>query len=345
MRAGVLESVEHLVVKDVPDPKLDKGEVIIRVKVCSVCGTDVRTYRFDHPSITLPQILGHEIAGEIVSVAKEVTNYRVGQRVAVTPTIACGTCFYCRKDQHIYCRDRSTIGYQLPGGYAEYIRVPARGIEYGIINQIAENLSFKEASLAEPLSCCLRAQRACEVSSGNTVVVIGGGPIGIMHCRLAVVNNASKVILVEKETERLEQANLDVIDAVVDSRKCDQEAEIAVLADGRGADVVIVACSSSEAQEQAFSLAGKGGRIDFFGGLPPDVPQILVNSNLIHYGEISIRGSHGSTPQDNKEALDMLARKVMDVSDLITHTFPLDSIKEAFHFKEDRYGMHVAICP
>jgi L-iditol 2-dehydrogenase len=345
MKAGVLESVEHLVVKDVPDPEANMGEVIVRVKVCSVCGTDVRIYHYGHPSISLPHILGHEIAGEIVSIPKGVTDYRVGQRVAVAPTIACGTCFYCRKDQPIYCQNRSTIGYQLPGGYAEYVMVPPRGIEYGIINQIAETLSFEEASFAEPLSCCLRAQRACDVGSGNIIVVIGGGPVGIMHCRLAIVNNASKVILIEKETRRLQQVNLDAIDAVVDSGKCNPEAEVAELTDGRGADAVIVACASSKAQEQAFSLAGKGGRIDFFAGLAPCLSNISVDSNLIHYRQLSVLGSHSSTPQDHKEALDMLAKKVIGVSDLITHTFPINSIEEAFYFKENGYGMHVGICP
>jgi L-iditol 2-dehydrogenase len=345
MKAGVLESIEHLIVKDVPSPEPHMGEVIVRVKVCSVCGTDVRTYRYGHPSITLPHILGHEIAGEIVSVPKDVADYRVGQRVTVAPTIACGACFYCRKDQHVYCQNRSTIGYQLPGGFAEYVMVPPRGVEYGIINQIAENISFEEASLAEPLSCCLRAQRACKVSPGAVVVVIGGGPVGIIHCRLATVNNAGKVILIEKDTRRLQQVSLDAVDAVVDSGKCNPETEVAELTGGRGADVVIVACSSDEAQVQAFSLAGKGGRINLFGGLAPGRSHISIDSNLIHYREISVRGSHGSTPQDNKEALDILEKKVIDVSDLATHTFPLDSIEEAFHFKENRYGMHVGVIP
>jgi len=232
MKAGVLESVEHLVVKDVPDPKLDKGTVIIRVKVCSVCGTDVRTYRHGHPNVRLPHILGHEIAGEIVSVANDVTDYKVGQRVAVAPRIACGACFYCRKGQPIYCQNRNTIGFQLPGGYAEYVLIPPRGLEYGIINQIADTLSFEEASLAEPLSCCLHAQRACDVTPGDTVVVIGGGPMGIMHCRLAKVRNATKVILVEKETSRLEQVNLDAVDAIVDSGKDDPGAEIVAWTEG-----------------------------------------------------------------------------------------------------------------
>ena len=172
-----------------------------------------------------------------------------------------------------------------------------------------------------------------------------GGPVGIMHCRMAKVNGAGKIILIEKETKRLQYVDLTAVDKIIDSSKSTSEADIRAATGGRGADVVIVACSSSEAQEQAFSLAGKEGGISFFAGLTLGPPNISINSNLIHYHEISVQGSHGSTPQDNKEALDMLARKAMDVSDLITHTFPLDSIEEAFHFKEKGEGMRVTICP
>ena len=345
MKAGILESIEHLVVKEVPDPELERGSVVLRVKVCSICGTDLRIYHHGHPRVELPQILGHEIAGEVAAVAEEVTDYRVGDRVAVTPRIACGECFYCRKGEHIYCQNSRTFGYQLSGGYAEYLLVPSRGIEFGVLNRIAETLSFEEASLAEPLSCCLRAQKASRVSPGDTVVVIGGGPVGIMHCRLAKANDADKVILVERETRRLERVNLASIDKVVDSMKSDPKVEIAILTEGKGGDVVIVACSSAQAQEESFSFAGRGGRINFFGGLPPGRSNIFIDSNVIHYNEVSVQGSHGSTPHDNREALDMFTRKVLEVGDLITHTFPLNSIEEAFHFAESRDGMHVAICP
>jgi L-iditol 2-dehydrogenase len=345
MKAGILESPEHLTVKEAPDPELQKGSVILKVKVCSICGTDLRIYHYGHPRVELPQILGHEVCGEVEAVASEVTYYKVGDRVALTPRIACGECFYCQKGQHIYCQKSRTFGYELQGGYAEYILIPSLGVQYGVLNRIADSLSFEEASLAEPLSCCIRAQRASEVGHGYTVVVVGGGPIGIMHCRLAKVNNAGKVILVEKETKRLEQVNLDSVHNIIDSSKSNPEAEIIALTEGRGADVVIVACSSAQAQEQAFSFVGKGGRINFFGGLPQNQSNVSIDSNVIHYREISVQGSHGSTPRDNRIALDMLARGVVEVGDLITHTFPLNSIEEAFRFAESKVGMRIAICP
>jgi L-iditol 2-dehydrogenase len=308
MKAGILEHIEHLEVKEVPDPQLEKGSVLLRIRVCSICGTDLRIYHHGHSRIRLPQILGHEIAGEVVAVGEGVTNQRVDDRVAITPRIVCGECFYCRKGQPIYCENSRSFGYQLPGGYAEFLLVPPLGVKFGVINKIAQTLSFEEASLAETLACCLRAHKASRVSAGDTLVVIGGGPVGIMHCRLAKANNAGKTILVERAIERLEQVNLTSIDEIVDSGKSKMETEILSLTMGKGADVVIVACSSPQAQAQSFSLAGKGGRINFFGGLPPSEAYISI-------------------------------------SDLITHKFPLEDIEKAFLFAETRQGMHTAILP
>jgi len=345
MKAGILEKFEHLAVKELLDPQLEEGAVLIKVKVCAICGTDLRIYHYGDPRVQLPQILGHEIAGEVAIASEGVKNYRAGDRVAITPRIACGECFYCRRGQHTYCQNGHTIGYQLPGGYAEYLLVPSRGVQFGVLHRVADTLSYEEASLAEPLSCCLRAQKASRVSHGDTVVVIGGGPVGIMHCRLAKVNNASKVVLVERDTRRLEKVNLTSIDKIVDSAKSNPESEILAITEGRRADVVIVACSSAQAQEQSLLLAGRGGRINFFAGLPPGQAKVLIDSNVLHYHEVSVQGSHGSTPHDTREALDMLARKALNVSDLITHTFPLDSIKEAFLFAQSGKGMHTAIIP
>ena len=344
MKAAILESPGHLIVKEVPDPKLQSGSVLIKVKICSVCPTDVRTYRYGHPRIELPQILGHEIAG-VVEGTKGVPGYKPGDRVALTPRIACGKCFYCRKGQDIYCENSQTFGYQLPGGYAQYVLVPAWGVEYGVINKIADTLSFEEASIAEHLACSLRAQKALQVDKGDIVVVIGGGPVGIMHCRLAKLNGAGKVILIERDVKRLELVNLASVDNVIDSSKTDPKIEILALTEGRGADVVIVACSSTQAQEESLYFAGKGGRVDFFGGLPAGQSTISIDSNLIHYQEISVLGSHSSTPDENREALDLIASKKVETGDLITKVLPLDDIKEAFRFAQSNAGMNIAIRP
>ncbi len=345
MKAAFLERVEHLVVKDVSDPQLEDGSVILKVKVCSICVTDLRIYHYGHSRIKLPHILGHEISGEIKSVGKGVNDYRVGDNVAVTPRIACGECFYCRKGQPIYCQSSQSFGYQLSGGYAEYLLVPSYGIKFGALNKIPQMVSFEETALAEPLSCCIRAQRTSQVRAGDVVVVIGGGPLGIMHCRLAKANGAGKVILIERDTRRLKGVNLSSVNEVINPIESSSDEEVSSLTEGRGADVVIVACSSAQALEQSFSLAGSGGRVNIFAGLPPLGSNIALDSNAIHYREVSVQGSHGSTPKEHREALNMIERKRIEVGDLMTHRFPLDSIEEAFLFAESLKGMHVAITP
>lgn len=345
MKAGVLEKIQHFQVRKVPDPDLARGAVIIKVKVCAICGTDLRIYNYGHSKITLPHILGHEISGEIIAVDKTVEGYSPGQRVAVTPRISCGTCFYCLHGQHIYCENSRTFGFQLQGGYAEYLLVPERGIRYGVLNTIPEALSFEEAALAEPLSCCLRAQRTSGVGRGTSVVIIGGGPIGIMHCRMAKLNKADNVILVDRNIERLENITRTSIDVLIDPRQEDTITRIMELTGGRGADVVIVACSSAEAQAQSISLAGKGARINYFSGLPPDSAHIRIDGNDIHYREITLNGTHGSLPSDNLEALEKIADKEIQVYDLMTDMFHLDEIEPAFHHAGSRQSMHVGIYP
>ncbi|MFC1919641.1 alcohol dehydrogenase catalytic domain-containing protein [Chloroflexota bacterium] len=308
MKAVILERIEHLMVKEVPDPQLQEGSVILRIRACSVCSTDLRIYHHGDHRVKLPHILGHEISGEVTTISEEVSKYKVGDRVALTPRIACGGCFYCLREQHNYCENALTFGHQLPGGYAEFLMVSSQGLEYGVLNRIPENLSFEEAALAEPLSCYLKAQRDSKVGWGDKVVVVGGGPVGIMHCRLARASAASSIFLVEKEIRRLNKVDLSAVDEVIDSGKRNPEKEIMELTEGRGADVIIVACSSLEAQDQSIFFAGKGGRVNFFGGLPRGQSIINIDSNLLHYREVSVTGSHGSTPGDNKEALDILSR-------------------------------------
>lgn len=344
MRAGVLERIGCLSVNEVPDPRIEPGAIILKVRTCSICSTDLRIFHHGHPRVQLPHILGHEIAGEIVAVGEGVRDYAVGERVAVTPTVACGECFYCRKGLPVYCQRRQSFGYQLAGGYAEQLLVPPKAVAYGVLNRFPPSVSFEEASLAEPLACCRRAQRSAGVGPEMAVVIVGGGPIGIMHARLARAARAEPVILVERDVARLQGVRLDAVSAVVDSSRSDLRAAIADLTEGRGGDVVIVACSSGEAQAQALTLAAHGGRVNFFGGLPPENSHITIDSNLIHYREIVVQGAHGSTPADNREALDLIAEGQVRVRDLISHTFPLESIVEAFRFAESRAGMHVAVC-
>ena len=344
MKAAVFADMERFVIEDMPEPRAGAGEVRVRIRACAICGTDLRIYHYGHHHVQPPQVIGHEIAGVIDQTGAGVTGCTLGAPVTITPRIGCGHCYYCRRGQYSYCPNGRSFGYQLPGGYAEYIIVPPEGVSLGALIPIGGGLSFDEASLTEPLACCLRAQRTSGVGPGAVVAVIGGGPVGILHCRLARARGAS-VILIEREVERLNAVSTAAIAKVVEPRRSDPRQEIRAFTEGRGADVVIVACSSAEAQVEALSLAGRGGRVNFFGGLPPGGSLITLDSNLIHYDEIQVQGSHGSTPEENREAAALLASEQIEVKDLISRGFPLEAIEEAFHFAESRQGMKTVIHP
>ena len=345
MKAAFLEKLEQLAVREVPRPELKPGSVLIRVKACTICASDLRIYHHGNPRIQLPHVLGHEIAGEIAAVADGVDGFHIGDRVTVTPRITCGSCFYCSRGKTEYCTDHVTFGYQLPGGFAEYMLVPERAIKSGGLNRFPETVTFAEATLVEPLSCCLRGQRLARLEPGDTVAVIGDGPIGLMHCRLARFLKAGKIILIAKHPKRLEKVNLTGIDHLIDAAASKTLDEVNSITDGRGADVIIVACSARQAQEESLLYAAFGGRVNLFGGLPPAQPPIPVDSNLIHYREIRLTGSHGSTNKENSEALEMIVGKKLAIGDLITDTFSLDEICRAFIYADSRRGMKVSICP
>ena len=344
MKAAVLKEIETLEVTQVPDPVVGDGGLILEIKACAICNSDLRIYHFGHNRMVLPHIIGHEVCGTIDSINGKAGDFSIGDRVQITPKIPCGTCYYCRRGRPLSCSKGASFGYQLPGGFAQYMAVPKSGIDFGVINRVDDRLSDNEVTMAEPLACCLRAQRITPVESGQTVVVIGGGPIGILHCRVAKSIGAF-VILIEHDQRRLDSVDLSAVDVNIEAPDSDLLPQIGELTDGEGADVAIVACSSTRAQVQALELVNKGGRVNFFGGLGPAQHDISFDSDIIHYRELFVTGSHGSLPQDNRQALDMISDGTIKVDDLISHTYPLDDIEKAFAFAQGKQGMHVAVIP
>jgi L-iditol 2-dehydrogenase len=229
------------------------------------------------------------------------------------------------------CPNQVSMGYHFDGGFAEYMIVPPNVLAVDGLNRIPDGLSFAEASVAEPLACVLNGQNLAGVGEGDDVVVMGSGPIGCLHVRLARARGAARVFLVDLNRERLDlAANLVRPDAEVCGAETDVVDAILKLTEGRGADVVITAAAAGAAQEQAVQMAARQGRISFFGGLPKDKPMIALDSNLVHYRELTIVGANGSSPQHNKEALQLIATGAVPVQDLITHRLPLDRALDAF---------------
>ena len=335
MIAACLHAPGDLRLESVPDPEPGDGDLVLRVLACGTCGTDVKVFRFGHQHISLPRVMGHEIAGEIVAVGAGVTDWDVGDRVQIIAAIPDLTCFQCQRGFQTVCEDLESMGYQYDGGFAEYIRVPAKVLAAGGVNRIPDGLEAAEAAVTEPLACVLNGQELARVGDGDTVAVVGAGPIGCLHVRLARARGAAKVFLVDVNPSRLALAARLGADALVDGSAVDPVSAIRDLTDGRGADVVITAAASKPAQEQALSMAIARGRVSLFGGLPKDDSIIASDSNLIHYRELHVHGANSSVRRDYLEALEYLESGKIDGKSLITHRFPLSGFKEAVAAQND----------
>lgn len=296
--------------------------------------------------MTPPQVMGHEIAGEITDVGAGVDGWSVGDRVQVIAAIPDGTCPDCLAGNMTVCQNQLSMGYQFAGGFAEYMIVPREVLRVDGLNRIPDGLGFAEASLAEPLACVLNGQELARVGAGDTVVIIGSGPIGCLHVRLARSRGASTIILIDLNAERLAvAAELVRPDLSIASEAVDPVEAVMAATGGRGADVVITAAASGTAQEQGLRMLARRGRLSLFGGLAKDRPNITVDSNLVHYRELTIVGVNGSSPAHNRQALELIASGAVPVSDLITHHLPLDDILEAIEIVARGDAIKVTIEP
>jgi L-iditol 2-dehydrogenase len=333
-------------IEEAPEPTAGPGEVKIRVRNCSTCGTDVKIYKFGHHHIKPPRVMGHEIAGEIVEIGEGVDGWAAGDRVQVIAAIPCGKCAECRRGRMTVCPNQVSMGYHFEGGFAQFMVVPAEVLAVDGLNRIPEGVTFAEASVAEPLACALNAQNLVRVGEGDDVVVMGSGPIGCLHVRLARSRGAARVFLVELSRKRLEMAEALVKpDAAICAEEVDPVEAVLELTGGRGADVIITAAASGKAQEQAIQMAARQGRISFFGGLPKDNPTITCDSNLVHYRELTIVGANGSSPAHNAQALELVASGAVPVVDLITERLPLDGALDAFGIVSRGEAIKVTIEP
>jgi len=243
------------------------------------------------------------------------------------------------------CLHNYGVGFQFQGGFAEYIGVNSLTLRYGPIHKIPEYLSYEEATIAEPLACCLHALELSQFRAGDSVAIIGAGPMGCLFTELSKNLGASKVILAQRSASRITLAkrfNPDVLISTSDENLVERVLEET---DNLGVDIVITACSSVEAQEEALAIVKNRGRVNLFGGLPKDHRFMNIDSNIIHYKECLVQGSHGSTPRDHKIALNLLSRGIINGEKYITHRFSLNDIIEAFRVVEKSEGLKVIIVP
>lgn len=242
------------------------------------------------------------------------------------------------------CDNLKAIGYHYDGGFAEYMLVPEDAVRNGCVNRIPDNVSFEAASLAEPLACVINGQILSRIEIGDTVLILGAGPIGCFHAELARNTGAGKVILADVSSERIKMAEFTGA-ILIDMGKVDIKKAVADITRGHMADRVIVAVGVHQAQEIALELVAKRGSVNFFGGLPKEKPFINFNSNLLHYGEFFVVGTHGSSPIHNKIALDLISSGRINPERYITHRYSLKDIKTGLEKAEKREGLKIVVLP
>lgn len=334
MIAAVYKGAENISVEDYPLRGLKENEVLVEVDSCGLCGTDYHIFEGKAPA-KAPVILGHEYSGIVVDKSPGLENISVGDSIVIDPNISCGHCKYCKKGLVHHCSNHIALGVTLDGGFAEYSIVPASQI-YKLPNDF--NLSI--AAFSEPLSCCLRGIQQAEIEHGDSVVIIGGGSIGLMMIQLAKLSGASKVILVEPIELKRNAASKLGADLTLDPSENDLSKKLIDFTNG-GANVVIECVGKKETVEMSLDLVDKGGTVVIFGLAPANVTAEFDLQKMFRK-EIKIHNSF-LNPFTFEAAVNLLVSGKIDVSDLISIQTPLANIKDLFYSKNQSGNIKIQV--
>ncbi|MCL4402988.1 MAG: zinc-binding dehydrogenase [Acidobacteria bacterium] len=342
MMAAVLYGKEHLRVEPVAVPKVDKGDILVGVRVALTCGTDVKVFRRGYHArmIVPPAVFGHELAGDVVEIGEGVTNVAIGQRVVAANSAPCDECFFCRRGKQNLCEDLLFNN----GAYAQYIRIPARIVEKNTY-EIPDHVSYQDAALVEPLACVLRGVDETGIEPGDTVTVIGLGPIGLMFVRIAKLYGA-RVIAIGRRRTQLERAEaMGAADLVSTEISPDAIRQVRALTRGRGSDVVVEAVGNPETWQWAVDMVRRGGTVNFFGGCPSE-SLVSLDTNLLHYSEITCKATFHHTPFHFQKALEVVAAGHVTSQDFINREEPLTNLLEVMrHLMSHNGHLKTAIIP
>ena len=333
MIAAVYHGPEDLRVEEFPTPAAGPGDIVLRVDYASICATDLRIWQGTHRKYApgTVRIPGHEVVGTIAEIGRGVPHdYHVGQRVFVAPNVGCGRCLQCERGQNNLCANYAGLGITLDGAFAELMRIPAPFLEQGNLIPFDQELDGAAVALAEPFACVLHGQEALRMCGQDVVLVVGTGPIGIMHVIAARAAGVRKILVSGRVPDRLRMARAAGADCAVNINEKSLADVVARETSGRGADVIIVAVGSREAIETAPPLAAIGGRINFFGGLPRPNTGVVLDANLIHYKELIITGTTGCSTADCRRSIKLICSKRIDLGVLISQRYDLARALEAF---------------
>jgi L-iditol 2-dehydrogenase len=317
MRVAMYYNNNDVRLEEMPTPKIGPGELLVKVHASGICGSDVLEWYRIHKA---PLVLGHEIAGEIVAVGNGVERYKEGDRVTAAHHVPCNTCHYCLSGHHTVCDTLRQTNFD-PGGFAEYIRLPAINVDRGVF-LLPDDVSYEEATFTEPVACVIRGQRMARMQPGCSVLVIGSGIAGLLHLHLARTMGAGRVVATDIVDYRLEAARRFGADVTLHAEE-NVPARLRQENDGRLADLVIVCTGAASANTQALESVERGGTVLFFAPTGPGVTIPISINDLFFRNDITLTTSYAGSPADYAEALELIHARSMNVRDMITHRLSL----------------------
>ncbi|WP_334321785.1 zinc-dependent dehydrogenase [Gilliamella apicola] len=324
MKASVCYKQNDLRTEDLPIPEISDNEVLIKMLACGLCGTDIQKIRGD--SVNKPTVLGHEVVGEIVKKGKNVSKFEIGDRVITAIHVPCFTCHYCNKGHYTICEQFRTNNID-PGGFAEFIRIPKLHLNH-LTHKVSNNVTDEEATLIEPIACCLHGLKQADIRPNDSVLIMGAGTIGILHAQLAKIKGANKVIVSDMSEFKLQKALKVGCDYAINIKEKNIIDEVNKITDGQGVDVIVIAAGVSSLVADAVNMVRRAGKIIVFSGFDKN-KLVTLDVSRFFKDEISIIGTYSVTPYEFPEALDLLEKRKLNTEEMITHVYPLKKLSEA----------------
>lgn len=346
MKAAVYRGIEDIVIQEIPEPKLPSDGLVIKVEACGICGSDVRTYYQGTHYNVPPAVLGHEVAGTVVEVGSQCkAAYEVGDKLAVGMRTPCGGCFFCSRGEFTRCLNKISTRKGLSGGLSQYLAIGSEALERGPVSLVPEGLDFPSASISELGGSVTKCWEELDIEPVDSVVVIGAGPVGCLHCQMAKIRGASLVIQADVLDSRLEMAKPFGADYHVNNDRTDLTEFVKDKTGGIGAAFAIVAAPSTAACAHSLEMLRMGGTLVVFGGLPPESCKILFDGNIIHYRDLVVRGTVGFSRRHQRTVLQLASEGRLSLESLITRKVPLSGVVDGIEAMKQGKDMKVVVEP
>jgi len=342
LKACIFHGPGRISVEDVPAPKPGRGEALLRVSATAICHSDIRVYR-GQKKARAGVIPGHETAGVIEAIGEGAEGVRPGDRVAVYPILACGHCEFCAQGKRNRCLQRRTLGYEEDGGLAELMLIPRELLALGHVFPVPPGLSLETAALTEPLACVLNSLETCRLRAGDALLIVGAGPMGLMHLLLARLMGAGRLMVTEPDAERRSWAQRLGATEVVDPGREEVPAAALAATGGRGFDAVVVTAGLPSVLGEALASVRRQGVVSLFGGFPPDT-SVPFDPNIVHYGEIVLTGSQSTTADQYRRTLALIPR-LPELATLVTHRFSMEEATAAYETRLAGKGLKSVVLP